>query len=46
MPKTVLIRKKTPIVTMIGMRAENDSTTVGGTPAGILMTQPRRFTHA
>ena len=40
MPKITLIRKNTRRDTPAGIRAANDFSTVGGTPSGILMTQP------
>ncbi len=43
---SVLIKKKITITMPAGMSAANEATTVGGTPAGILMTQPFFSTHA
>ena len=45
-PNRRLIKKKTVITAVAGISAANDSTTVGGTPAGILITQPFFSTKA
>ena len=46
MANTMLITKNTSMETPAGIRAAKDFTTVGGTPSGILMTQPFLFTQA
>ena len=44
--KIQLTAKKTNTTTPAGINAEKDCSTVGGTPSGILMTQPLELTHA
>ena len=39
-PNNKLIRKNTVITITAGIKAPNDCSTVGGTPLGILITQP------